>query len=76
MSLKVKTTEDEGVGVHSLLCSTSGVKEHARTPIWVLGQGTSESIIHMDLYKPNNKLVNAWLKHLWCTNESWAYIDS
>ncbi len=37
---------------------------------------TSESIIHMDLYKPNNKLVNAQLEHFWCTNESWANMDS
>jgi hypothetical protein len=26
---------------------------------WGLGQMTSESIIHIDLHKPNNKLVNA-----------------
>ncbi len=30
---------------------------------------TSNSITHMDLHKPNNKLVNVQLEHLWCTNE-------
>jgi hypothetical protein len=29
-----------------------------------LGQVTSGSIIHVDLYKQNNKLVNLELKHL------------
>jgi len=28
-----------------------------------LGRLTNNSIIHMDLHKPNNKLVSAWLKH-------------
>jgi hypothetical protein len=30
---------------------------------------TNKSIIHTDLHKPNNKLVSAWLKHFWCTDE-------
>jgi hypothetical protein len=34
------------------------------------------SIIHIDLHKPNNKLVSALLEHFWCTDEPWAYIDS
>jgi len=37
---------------------------------------TNGSIIHTTLHKPNNKLVNAWLEHFWCTNEPWAYTDS
>ncbi len=37
---------------------------------------TSRSIIHTDLHKPNNKLVNAQLQHFWCTNEPWANMDS
>jgi hypothetical protein len=32
-----------------------------------LGQMTSRSIIHMDLHKLNNKLINAQLEHFWCT---------
>jgi hypothetical protein len=36
---------------------------------------TNDIIIHMDLHKPNNKLVNAWLKHFWCMDEPWAYMD-
>ncbi len=35
-----------------------------------LGQATSGSIIHVDLHKPNNKLVSAELEHFWCTDES------
>jgi hypothetical protein len=42
----------------------------ARAPKWGLGRLTSESIIHLDLYKPNNKLINAYLEHFWCTNKS------
>ncbi len=68
VSLKVKTTKDEGIGVHSPGCNTSRVKECARTSGWILARGTSGSIIHTDLHKLN-KLVSAWLKHLWCTNE-------
>ncbi len=30
----------------------------------------------MDLHKPNNKLVSAQLKHLWCTDEPQANTDS
>jgi len=33
---KVKTVEEEGVGVCSLICSTSGVKGCARTLGWGL----------------------------------------
>ncbi len=76
VSLKMKTTEDEGVGVHSLIRNTSKVKECVRASRWILGRGISESIIHTDLHKLNNKLVSAWLKHLWCTNESHVYTDS
>jgi hypothetical protein len=41
-----------------------------------LGRTTSGSIIHMNLHKPNNKLVNAKSKHFWCTNEPWVNMDS
>ncbi len=54
---KVKTTER--VGVQSLARNTLGVEGRARAPLWGLGRMTSRLIIHMDLHKPNNKLVNA-----------------
>jgi hypothetical protein len=41
-----------------------------------LGRTTSDSIIHVDLHKLNNKLVSAELKHFWCTNEPWANTNS
>jgi hypothetical protein len=37
---------------------------------------TNESIIHMNMHKSNNKLVNAWFEHFSCMDESRAYIDS
>jgi hypothetical protein len=40
-----------------------GVEGHARAPGWGLGRMTNNSIIHTDLYKPNNKLVSAYLEH-------------
>jgi hypothetical protein len=36
----------------------------------------SKSLIHIDLHKPNNKLVNAELEHLWCMDEPRVNIDS
>jgi len=56
-SPKVKTTK-EGVGAQSLVRSTSGVEGCARAPRSGLGILTSNLINHMDLHKPNNKLVN------------------
>ncbi len=58
-SPKVKTSEGEGVRVRSLVQNTLGVDGHARAPRWGLGQMTSGPIIHTNLHKPNNKLVNA-----------------
>jgi hypothetical protein len=55
----LKTMEVEGVGVRSLARNTSGVEGRARALRWGLGKMTSKSITHMDLHKPNNKLVNA-----------------
>jgi hypothetical protein len=75
-SPKIKTTEREGVGAHSLVCNTLGVEGHARAPGWGLGRLTNKSITHMDLHKPNNKLVKVQLEHLWCTDEPWANMDS
>jgi len=58
VSLKVKITEKERVGACSLVCNTSGVKGCVRAPRWGLGRVTRNSIIHTNLYKPNNKLVS------------------
>jgi len=58
-SSKVKTTI-EGIEVHSFVRNTSGVKRCARALGWGLGKMTSKSIIHIDLHKPNNKLVNVY----------------
>jgi hypothetical protein len=55
----VKTTKKEGTRVRSLIRSTSGVEGHVEALGWGLGQMTSGSIIHMNLHKPNNKLVSA-----------------
>jgi hypothetical protein len=48
-----------GIGVHSLARNISGVEGRVGASRWGLRQMTSESIIHTDLHKPNNKLVNA-----------------
>jgi len=50
--------EAQGVGAHSLARNTLGVEGRVEVPRWGLGKVTSGSIIHMDLHKPNNKLVN------------------
>jgi len=63
MSPKVKTTEGEGVRVCSLARNISGVKGCVGAPGWGLGRLTRNSITHMDLHKPNNKLVSAQLEH-------------
>jgi hypothetical protein len=51
--------EGQGVGACSLARNTLEVEGRARAPQWGLKQLTSGSIIHMDLHKPNNKLVSA-----------------
>jgi len=61
MSPKVKSSEGEGVGVHSLVRSTLKVEGCAGALGWGLRRLTSNSIIHTDLHKPNNKLVSAYL---------------
>jgi hypothetical protein len=70
-SPKVKTTEGEGVGARSLIRNTSGVEGHAGVPRWGLGRLISNLIIHMDLHKLNNKLINAELEHFgaWMSHE-------
>jgi hypothetical protein len=58
-SLKMKITEEEKVGVHSLIRSTWGWKGHVGILGWGLRRVTSGSIFHMNLHKLNNKLVSA-----------------
>jgi hypothetical protein len=57
-SPKMKTTKGEGVGVCFLARNTLGVKGHVRNLGWGLGRLANKSITHMDLHKPNNKLVS------------------
>jgi hypothetical protein len=45
--------------VRFLACNTSKIEGRARALKWGLGQVISESIIHTDLHKPNNKLICA-----------------
>jgi hypothetical protein len=59
MNPKVRITKGEGVGARSLIRSILGVEGCVKAPGWRLGRVTSKSIIHMDLHKPNNKLVSA-----------------
>jgi hypothetical protein len=54
---KVKTME--GVRACYLARSTFGVRGHVEALRWGLRQMTSMSIIHINLHKPNNKLVSA-----------------
>jgi hypothetical protein len=56
---KVKIIKEEGIEVRSLACNTSGIERHVGILGWGLGRVTSGSIIHIDLHKQNNELVNA-----------------
>jgi hypothetical protein len=58
-SPKVKTSKGEIVGAHSLTRNTSRVEGRVGAPGWGLGRLISNSIIHTDLHKPNNKLFSA-----------------
>jgi hypothetical protein len=75
-SPKVKIMKEEGIGARSLVRNILGVEGHAGVPRWGLGQMTSMSIIHTNLHKPNNKLINVWLEHFWCMDEPHAYTNS
>jgi len=59
VSPKVITAKGEGVGVRSLVRNISRIEEHVGAPRWGLGRLISKSIIHIDLHKPNNKLVSS-----------------
>jgi hypothetical protein len=58
VSPKMKTTEGEGIGARSLAYNTSRVEGHVRAPGWGLGRLISKSIIHTNLHKLNNQLLN------------------
>ncbi len=73
---KMKTLEEEGIGVRSLNRNTLGLKQCAGALGCELGKVTSGSIIHTNLYKSNNKLINVQLEHFWCTCKPQAYTDS
>ncbi len=73
-SLKVNTSK-EGVGICSLVRNTSRVEGHAKVLRWGLRRMINKAIIHIDLHKPDNKLVSVWLDHFWCTDEPRAYMD-
>ncbi len=73
---KMETTKEERVGVCSLTRNTSRVKGCAKASKWGLRQMTSESIIHMNLHRTNNKLISVWLEHFRCMDEPWAYTNS
>jgi hypothetical protein len=52
--------------VHSLIRNILGVERRVEALRWGLGRVTNKSITHMDLHKPNNKLISAYLEHFWC----------
>jgi hypothetical protein len=60
---KDKITEEEKVGVRSLIRSTSRLAGHVRTSKWGLGRVASGSIIHTDVHKP----TTSWLVCSWST---------
>jgi hypothetical protein len=72
-SPKVKTMEGERIEACSLACNTSWGVEGRVGACWSSGMGLgrtiSNSIIHMYLYKINNKLVNVKSKHSWCMDD-------
>jgi hypothetical protein len=61
----METSEEKRVVIRSLTRNTLGVEGHVVAPGWGLGRMANVSIIHMNMQKPNNKLIGAWLKHFW-----------
>jgi hypothetical protein len=59
MNPKVKTMKGERVGEPSLNCNISGVEGLVGALERGLERLISSSITHTNMYKPNNKLVNA-----------------
>jgi len=54
----VKQQKDKELGYTPWLATLWGVEGRAGALGLGLARMTSESIIHMDMHKPNNKLVN------------------
>jgi hypothetical protein len=63
-------------GARSLVRKTLWVEGCVGVLRWGLGKVTSKSIIHMDVHKPNNKLVSVLLEHFLCIDETRAKMDS
>jgi hypothetical protein len=59
VSPKVKTTEEERVGVCSMACNILGVEGSCWSSKIKTRKIDKQFITHMDLHKLNNKLVNA-----------------
>jgi len=57
-SPKVKAKKGKGIGACFLVHNTLRVKGRVGALGWGLGKLTSKSIVHTNLHKPNNKLVN------------------
>jgi hypothetical protein len=55
----MKATERQRVKTRSLAHNTLRMEEHVRALKWELERLTSKSITHTDMYKRNNKLVDA-----------------
>jgi hypothetical protein len=68
---KMETIKEKKVRVRSLVRNILG-GGGGRVGVlgWGLRQMTSESIIHIDVHKPNNKFINAWLEQFWCMDEA------
>ncbi len=58
VSIKVKQQKDKELGYTPWLATLWGVEGRVGALGLGLARMTSESIIHMDMHKPNNKLVN------------------
>jgi len=58
-SPKVKIVKEKIIGARSLVRNTSEVEGRVGAPGWGLVRFTRNSIIHMDLHKPNHELVSA-----------------
>jgi hypothetical protein len=58
VSPKVKTMVGEGVRACSLARSNSGVEARVEALGWGVGRFISDLIIHTNLQKLNNKLIN------------------
>ncbi len=73
----MKTMKEKKFRVSSFICNTSRRKKRCfRTSKCGLKRMTSGSIIHIDLHKPNNKLIKCIIGALLVMDKPWAYTDS